>query len=948
MANLTPARCGATDTAVETQPERRSRSALAVPEATLAVLRPLAALSSRKDAADPLLGGKAAQLARWAREGFLIPPAWVIDARTFDRAMELALPRDHDVATLVKLEGTAFGIDRAARAHERVLTTPLPDDVRRAIGELWTAVEPFAPWGLAVRSSATCEDGERISMAGLAESVLGVRGPEAIEAAVRRVWASLVLPRTLAYLRRAGVRNASMPALLQVVVRSEAAGVAFSRDPLGAAVLEGGAEATAAEAADVVVVSATLGLGAPVVDGAVAADLVRLARGLGTIDDDTTAPPRALVVGEGGVEEIAVPDDRVLTPALDEHALRDLDQIVRAVEARAGHPVDVEFAVDRDEEGASRVWLLQARAITMSTGFPEGGDASTVWSRANVGEALPGAATPLTWSVAKGFAEVGFRDAFQALGCKVPKGSTLVAGVHGRFYLNLTQFARIAAQVPGMSPATLLEASGGASASVIALLEKQVADVSTRRFLLRAPLVAPRLLARQEGLEREIAAFEPWADKQRRRVLDMDLGLLPDDALTTSLRATQAMLERTGSLMLVAASASLGAYVMLRETLARVLRRTSARGEDAVDAPRAAANKLAIALTGGVTDLESAAPGLGLARVTRLARTEPEAEAAILGGARRLEDLPRGTTRAALLEFLESWGERAVREAELAVPRWSEDPGPLMAMIAASLRAPPGLDADAVMARARAVADRELLRLETSSSRIEVALVRALVGRVQRFTRARERMRFWVTRVLGMLRRVALEADRRLVRIDPRLPPGAVFFCTFQELCAALASGRAEIGHVLRLRRAEHLRDAARPDPPPTFVGRPPLLARRPGSSTRLVGLPASSGVVEGPVRVLGSSGDGALDALQPGEILVARTTDVGLTPLFLVAAGVVTELGGPLSHAAIVAREYGVPAIVDVEGATVALRNGDRVRLDGDRGIVELLDERPEAGPAG
>lgn len=932
---------------VETQPERRSRSALAVPEAALAVLRPLAGLSSRKDAAEKRIGGKAAQLARWAREGFLIPPAWVIDARTVDRAMELALPRDHDVATLVKLDGTAVGIDRAARAHERVLTTPLPDDVRRAIDELWRAVEPFAPWGLAVRSSATCEDGDRISMAGLAESVLGVRGPEAIEAAVRRVWASLVLPRTLAYLRRAGVRTASMPALLQVMVRAEAAGVAFSRDPLAAAVSEGGAE-PGSDATDVLVVSATLGLGAPVVDGAVAADLVRVAPGGAVVSSSIVPKPRALVVGDRGVEEIAVPDDRVLAPALDEDALRDLERIVRAVEARAGHPVDVEFAVDRDEDGASRVWLLQARAITVATGFPEGGDASTVWSRANVGEALPGAATPLTWSVARGFAEVGFREAFQALGCKVPKGSVLVAGVHGRFYLNLTQFARIAAQVPGMSPATLLEASGGASPSVIALLEKQVADVSSRRFLVRAPLVAPRLLARQERLEREIAAYEPWADKQRRRVLDMDLGLLPDDALTTSLRATQAMLERTGSLMLVAASASLGAYVMLRETLARVLRRTSARGGDAVDAPRAAANRLAIALTGGVTDLESAAPGLALARVARLARTEPDAEAAIVGGARRLDDLPRGTTRAALLEFLESWGERAMREAELSVPRWSEDPAPLLAMLAASLRSPAGLDVDATMARARAVADRELLRLETSSSRIEVALVKALVGRVQRFTRARERMRFWVTRVLGMLRRVALEADRRLVRIDPRLPPGAVFFCTFDELCAALASGRAEIGHVLRLRRAEHLRDAARPDPPPTFVGRPPLLARRPGSSTRLVGLPASSGVVEGPVRVLGSSGDGALDTLEPGEILVARTTDVGLTPLFLVAAGVVTELGGPLSHAAIVAREYGVPAIVDVEGATVALRNGDRVRLDGDRGIVELLDERPDPGPAG
>ena len=166
------------------------------------------------------------------------------------------------------------------------------------------------------------------------------------------------------------------------------------------------------------------------------------------------------------------------------------------------------------------MWLLQARAITASSGFPDGGDASTVWSRANVGEALPGAATPLTWSVARAFAETGFRDAFEALGCKVPKGVVLVASVKGRFYLNLTQFSRIAAQVPGMTPRALLGTSGGARPAVVDLLERQVEGVSKRRFLLRAPLVAPRLLARQHRLQHEIGVYEPWAEKQRRRLTE--------------------------------------------------------------------------------------------------------------------------------------------------------------------------------------------------------------------------------------------------------------------------------------------------------------------------------------------------------------------------------------------------------------------------------------------
>ncbi len=232
-----------------------------------------------------------------------------------------------------------------------------------------------------------------------------------------------------------------------------------------------------------------------------------------------------------------------------------------------------------------------------------------------------------------------------------------------------------------------------------------------------------------------------------------------------------------------------------------------------------------------------------------------------------------------------------------------------------------------------------MARLETRVSAVELALVRLLVARTQRFTRLRERMRTWVTRVLGMIRTIALDVDRRLRRIDPTLPTGSVFFCTYDELIAALRSGHAEVGHVVRLRRAEHARDVARPNPPPTFIGRPPPISLPPAPGTRLVGLPASGGVVEGLARVL-QPGAVGLDAVEAGEILVSRTTDVGLSPLFLVAAAVVTELGGPLSHAAVVAREYGIPAVVSVPGATVVIRTGDRLRVDGDRGIIDRLDD--------
>jgi pyruvate,water dikinase len=271
-------------------------------------------------------------------------------------------------------------------------------------------------------------------------------------------------------------------------------------------------------------------------------------------------------------------------------------------------------------------------------------------------------------------------------------------------------------------------------------------------------------------------------------------------------------------------------------------------------------------------------------------------------------------------------------------------------MLRAALRTDVGA-VETTLARAKSQADSEMARLVPKLNVFEQTILRHLVARSQRSARLRERMRAWVTRVLGMLREAALDADRRLLRRDPELDAEwralvksgsplasvrSVFFLTIDEVADALRAPRVETAALVRARRAELARDQARADPPATFVGTPPPVVTPPWGGDVLRGLPASAGVVQGKARVLFREDE--MDALQPGEILVVHTTDVGWTPLFLVAAGVVTELGGPLSHAAVVAREFGVPTVVNVVGATRAIRTGDLLRVDGDRGAVERL----------
>jgi pyruvate,water dikinase len=890
----------------------------------------LEALAQRRGGDDPrLVGGKAARLAWLVRHGFDVPHAVVLPAEAFAHAIQEMPPGCEPRALLRAASGRA-GYARAAEARQQILQASLPRGLAEELRALWREIGARSPWGLAVRSSATCEDGTLVSMAGLADSVLAVRGGDELASAVREVWASIASGRALTYLAARGVRDVGMAVVIQRMVEASAAGVMFTRPPF-APTSPASVQTTLRRSQPFAlegerIINAGIGLGAPVVDGVTTPDVLRVDPRGRLVESAIAHKTRATVVGDAGVREVAVSDpDR---PALSRERVAELAEIAARLEKLEPVAWDVEFACDAD-----RTWIVQARPAT-GQGFPEGGGPETVWSNLNVGEALPGVATPFTWSVAGAFSEAGFRHAFAALGCRVPRHARLVGNVHGRVYLNLTQFMRIAAQVPFLDPRTLVELGGGWGGDELAT---QVEDVSRRGFYARLPLTAARLVREQVRLDDDVKAFETVAEKQWRAQSALDLAILPDEGVARRLRDIQELLEETGTVMLTTASSTLGSHLALKMMLERVA---------PLDAER-----LAQSLTSGIRDIESARPGIGIMHVAALARREPQAAAAIESESTvGLDALPEGPTRRALQSFLELYGERAVREAELSTPRWKEDARPVLRMLRAALRT----DARAVegsLARAKAHADDQMARLLPRLNFVQQTVLRHLVARAQRSARLRERMRAWVTRVLGMLREAALDADRRLLRRDPELERDwralvdsgstlagvrSVFFLTIDEVVGALRAVRADLAPLVRSRRAELARDQARPDPPATFSGAPPPVVLPPWGGDVLRGLPASAGIVEGRARVLLREDE--MDALQPGEILVVHTTDVGWTPLFLVAAGVVTELGGPLSHAAIVAREYGVPTVVNVVGATRALRTGDTLRIDGDRGVVERV----------
>ena len=850
----------------------------------------LVPLTSSRDAAR--FGHKAAGLATLLEvPGLRVPPGFAVEVAAFAQHVRSVLPAGQWPERLAQGDSTARRADRLEAIRARLEQAPLDPAFEGALVDAWRALGAGA---VAVRSSALHEDAAGGSAAGLQETVLNVRGEEALRDAVRRVWSSIFTERAMTYLARA-LRGTGAPVGVAVVVQrmvaAERAGVLFTADPLR-------------DDPGIAVIEATRGLGCAVVDGVVSPEVLRVRRVDGA------------VISRQGAS--------LAEPVLSHLDVQELLRAADAVERAAGSARDIEWCF---ADGA--LWLLQSRPIVRRSAQRVGHGLSSdrsqwVWSNVNVGEALPGVATPLTWSVAAKFSDHGFRSAFHSLGCEVPVGAELVGSFHGRIYLNLTHFMQVARQVPALNARMLLEFGGGGGAEEI---ERQVEPGRWGPFLRRAPAVGLRLAAENARLDGRLAAFERAFGEARRRSESRALGSVSNDALAAALDDAHTLLDHTGRVMLSCASGYLGSVVAMRALLRRVVPGEAERFEQE--------------LLAGFSDLESAAPGVALFHIAEVARAEPEARTLIATrspASLQVEELPLGPTRRAMTSFLKAYGFRCPREAELATPRWREDPSTLFAAIRAHLLRDDrrGINGVERQGQIRAESERAL---EARLPPVGRSLARHLLARTQRFARLRERMRARVTEALWFVREVAVEASRRMAARFPLAGEDAAFFLSMDELLAWLRGQLGDPSVLVRVRRAQHERDLSRPDPPSTFVGAPPELgASHAPTGDRWTGVAASPGVITGTVRVLRSPRDGA--DLRPGEVLVTSVADVGWTPLFLIASAVVTELGGALSHAALVAREYGVPFVANVGGATHALRTGDVVLVDGAAGVVERLTQ--------
>ncbi len=901
-------------------------------ERTLDHIAPIFPLSELDRTLLPVVGGKAANLGELIHAGFSVPPGFCVTTAVYAMVSESAAltPILAELSTIRAAETSRLAA-LAARARAALLQTPLPGGFVEAITEAYQALGSGKPVPVAVRSSATAEDLPSASFAGQQETYLNIVGVEAVLTAVQRVFASLWTDRAVNYRASLGIdpRAVRLAVVVQRMVDAQVAGVLFTANPLT------GKRRQA-------VIDANPGLGEAVVSGATNPDHFVVDTTTGEIVERRLGDKRVVIQATpgGGIQRVERPGQNA-DACLSDAQLRTLAELGAKVEAHYAAPQDIEWAIDASD----RILLLQARPIT--TLFPLPADASTtddvlrVYLSFNVQQGTHMPFTPMGISalrllVSSMATYIGFppRDRLQ--------GPGFVTEAASRIFIDVTAALR-----NSFGRVQLLRTMQEAEIHANAIFQQLGADprfslVPAPRWPFIRAIVSLLVRSRMPWYLLQ-ALFSPRAGRERLLRVERtlrDAGKIEADADVTKPAEPAALLkaveqiffDQTMSLLTSVSSAMVAgmeAFTLASTLLGELATASELQGalRGLPSNPTTEMNLVLWALAQQVYADEATA---------RLVRDTPPARLA--------EDYHNGDLppllQQGLANFLATYGHRSVAELDLGVPRWSEDPTYVLGILASYLQLHDlAHSPDAQYRRAAREAEAmmaELTRRARRKSWLRGLLVGFFLNRAHALFGLREMTRFCLTLLLARARAllwpvgVALAQDGRLERAED------IFFITLPEAQAALAG--ADMRSLVRERRATYQRELTRRHVPLVLLsdGTEPTAGPSQADTAHnmISGTAASPGTVTALARVIL---DPAGAHLAPGEILVAPSTDPGWTPLFLTAGGLVMETGGAMSHGVIVAREYGLPAVVGVPQATERITTGMRLTVDGSAGTVVI-----------
>ncbi|OIN59577.1 rifamycin-inactivating phosphotransferase [Arsenicibacter rosenii] len=849
-------------------------------------------------------GGKGANLGELARiVGILVPDGFCITTEAFKRiiagnaGVEAMLDQ---LALVPATDRPAIASISAGLRHE-IEAIPVPADIREAIGRYLTTYGPTGAY--AVRSSATAEDLPTASFAGQQDTYLNIIGEEAILSHIRKCWASLFTERAISYRNQHGFdhRTVYLAVVIQKMVFPLASGMLFTADPV-------------TSNRKVVSIDAGFGLGEALVSGRTNADTYKVRDGVIT---EKTVPAKTLVMEAtiaGGTQERDLPPDQQNRQVLTDPQIHELARIGRRIEAHFGSPQDIEWCL-----AGEQFYIVQSRPITTLYPLPAVSDHQPhVYISVGHQQMMTDPIRPLgmsLWQLTAG------RPMYQAGGrlfvdvapeLATPAGRQLMLNVLGNndplikdaltTILEREDFIRLVPdEVPG-GPA------GGPA----------LADYQTLKDF--DPSVVGELIRQSQ------ASIEALREEIREKT-----GPALIDFILDHIRQIRGALKDPRSFAVI--MTAMNASVWLNEHIAEWL------GEKGV----------ADTLTQSVPHNITSEMGLALLDVADIIRPNPAVidllqQAVDDSFLNQLDNVQGGhKARKAILAFLDQYGMRCSGEIDITRPRWREKPTMLLPLLLSNVKnSVPGAarqkfeeglreatrKRDSILDRLRQLPDGD--EKAAAADRM-IQLVRNLIG-------YREYPKYdLVSRYFICKQALLAEADR-LVQAGILTDTEAVFYLTFDELGDLTRTLQAD-NQLIQQRKADYIQ-YEKLTPPRVYTSEGEIIR---GSYKRenlpagaIAGLPVSAGVVEGRARVLREMGEAEPG---PDDILVTSFTDPGWTPLFVSIKGLVTEVGGLMTHGAVIAREYGLPAVVGIEKATTLIKDGQRIRVNGTEGYVEILD---------
>ncbi len=850
-----------------------------------------------------VVGGKGARLGELSRiEGIQVPAGFCVTTHAFRRCMA-EVPSIEDCLRRLSVmnrndrDAVRSLSDELRRTIEAI---ELPDEVAAAVIQSVSRLGEHAAY--AVRSSATTEDLPSASFAGQQDTYLNIMGSVRILERVRRSYASLFTERAVSYRLRNGFdhRDVQMAVVVQQMVSPEAAGVLFTADPI-------------TSNRKISSVEATWGLGDSLVSGRVNGDIYRVRDGEVVEKEIAVKQLASVPSSTGGTKQVAINPERQVGPALSEDQVVRLVHLGGVIESHFGDPQDIEWCMVDDT-----FQIVQSRPITTLFPVPATSDGENhVYISVGHQQMMTDPMKPMGLSV---WQLTTPRPMHEAGGRLFVDVASDLASPAGR--------ARLLGLVGKSDPLV-----GGALHSILErtdfirpLPEGDSGGVPAPSTSAPAPIETdPAIVTELIGRSRESIAL-------LKRQIRAKTGPTLFDFILTDIQELKRILfdPRSHQVFMSAMEATWWLNERLQSWL----------GE----------KNVADTLTRSVLHNVTSEMGLALLEVADVIRPHP----AVVTFLQHVEDdafidelteLEGGLeARDAIRSFLDTYGMRCVGEIDITRPRWSERPSTLVPLILSNVK---NFDQGVgerrfeqgqqeawakeqdVLARLRVLPDGEAKASETKRM---IDLVRTFIG-------YREYPKYGMVSRYFVYKLALLDEADRLVEAGMLRETEDVFYLTFGEFHEAVRTNQVDIRLIDQ--RKDAFRSYQALAPPRVFTSDGEVVVGTyentdvpPGA---LVGLPVSAGTIEGRARVITDMADADLEV---GDILVTAYTDPSWTPAFVAVLGLVTEVGGLMTHGAVVAREYGLPAVVGVEHATQLIRDGQRIRVNGTDGYVEILAE--------